>query len=60
MHQTAVTAKMRKKETDDMLKRQKYRRAHGLDDGFFSVKEDDEEPKRPLPEEKREKFLGIF
>lgn len=57
MYQTAKTAKMRQKETDDMVKRAKYRKAHGMENSFFSVKED--EPPRPVPE-KREKFMGIF
>lgn len=57
MFQTARVAEMRKKDVDDMVKRAKYREAHGMEERFFSVKED--EPPRPAPE-KREKFLGVF
>lgn len=60
MYHTANTAELRKKETDDMSKRAQYRKAHGLEDGYFSVKEDDEALARPPPAEKRDKFLGVF
>lgn len=57
MFQTARVAEMRKKDVDDMVKRAKYRKAHGLDEGFIGVKED--QSPRPSPE-KREKFFGVF
>lgn len=60
LYQTAQTAELRKKETDDMSKRAQYRKAHGLEDGVFSVKEDVQALTQPPPVEKKSKFLGIF
>lgn len=63
LHNSALTGEKRKKKVDDVVKRSEYRKAHGLEQqggfGNWTVKDSPEAPPSE-PNQKREKFLGIF